>query len=132
MGVEILAQGFNQSEANNEGVSVEEIPFGERGKHGRSGGLPYDTYAEYNLNQCDHPVLEKCASQMNDIMYGTLSHSHILLVLRGLANGATWKVEDEPHMSALLNPDGAFDKHAVAYCDLDLGRVLSDGLMMEI
>ena len=58
LGVEIIARGFNQSEANHEGVSVEEMPFCERAKHCRSGGLPYETYAEYNSKQCDHMLLE--------------------------------------------------------------------------
>ena len=57
LGVEIMAPGFNQSEANHEGVSVEEMPFCERAKHGRSGG-----YAEYNLKQCDHPFLENTSA----------------------------------------------------------------------
>ena len=78
------------------------------------------------------PSPGKCFSHINDIMYGTLSHSHLLLVLNCLANGATWKVEDEPHMSHILNPDGSFDTNAVAFCDLNMGKVLNGGLMMEI
>ena len=46
LGLKIITKGFNQSEANHEGVSVEEMPFCERAKHGRSGGLPYKTYAK--------------------------------------------------------------------------------------
>ena len=57
LGVEIMATGFNQSEAIHEGVSVEEMPFSERAKHGRSGG--YEPYAEYNLKQCDRLVSER-------------------------------------------------------------------------
>ena len=42
LGLTIMATGFNESDANHEGVSVEEMPFCERAKHGRSGGLPYE------------------------------------------------------------------------------------------
>ena len=65
-------------------------------------------------------------------MYGTLSHSHLLLVLLSWLNGAEWKIEDEPNLSKLLNPDGTFNTAAVAACDEDLERVLRDGLQMEV
>ena len=72
LGVQIMATGFNGSEADHEGVCVEEVPFRERSSaNGRSSGLPDASYAEYNLLQCDHLFLEKCFSLINDIMYGT-------------------------------------------------------------
>ena len=75
---------------------------------------------------------KKCFSLINDIMYGTLSHSHLLLVLLAWANGANWNVEDEPNLCKLLNPDGSFYNAAVAACDADLERVFRDGLQMEV
>ena len=81
LGLKIITKGFNQSEANHEGVSVEEMPYGERAKHSCSDGSPYEPYADYNISKCDHLYLVKCFSYLNDIMYGTLSHSHLLLVL---------------------------------------------------
>ena len=89
-------------------------------------------YGDYNIRQCDHKYLVKCFSQLHDIMYGTLSHSHLLLVLLSWLNGAEWKIDDEPNLSKLLNPDGTFNTAAVAACDEDLGRVLRDGLQMEV
>ena len=132
LGLKILSKGFNQSEANHEGVCVEEIPYSERAKRKRSDGLPYETYADYNIRQCDHLFLDKCFSHLNDIMYGTLSHSHLLLVLLSWANGAEWKLEDEPQWRQMLNPDGTFYTAAVAACDEGLERVLRDGLDMEV
>ena len=132
LGLKILSKGFNQSEANHEGVCVEEIPYSERANHTRSDGLPYETYADYNIRQCDHLFLDKCFSYLNDIMYGTLSHSHLLLVLLSWANGAEWKLEDEPQWRQMLNPDGTFYNAAVAACDEGLDRVLRDGLDMEV
>ena len=132
LGLTIMTTGFNESEADHEGVCVEEMPFCERANHGRSGGLPYEPFAEYSLKQCDHLCLGKCFCRTNDIMYCTFSHSHLLLVLLSFANGAEWKVEDDPILSKLLNPDGSFYNAAVAACDADLDRVLRDGLVMEV
>ena len=100
LGVQIMATGFNGSEADHEGVSVEDIPFRERS----SSTSIVESYADYNIRQCDHQFLVKCFSALNDIMYGTLSHSHLLLVLLSLANGARWKVDDELNLSKLLGP----------------------------
>ena len=82
--------------------------------------------------QCDHKCLVNCFSLTNDIMYGTLSHSNLLLVLLAWLMGADWKVEYEPNMCKLLNPDGSFSSAAVAACDADLERILRDGLSMEV
>ena len=65
-------------------------------------------------------------------MYGTLSHSHLLLVLLSWANGAEWKLEDEPQWRHMLNADGTFYNAAVAGCDEGLDRVMRDGMDMEV
>ena len=132
LGLDIMSKGFNQSEANHEGVNVEEVPFGERAAHSRRIGSPYQPYSDYNNGQCDHLLLGSCFINSIDVMYGTLSHSHLLLVLLSWLNGAEWKVEDEPNVSKLLNPDGTFCKAAVAALDDDLDRVLRDGLLTEV
>ena len=120
---------------------MEETPYCERAEHSRSDGSaehsrsdgsPYEPYSDYNIRQCDHMFLAKCFLNGHEIMFGTLSHSHLLLVLLSWANGAEWKVEDEPNLSKLLNPDGSFNKAAMAACDADLERVLRDGLLMEV
>ena len=86
MGVKCMAIGLNQSEANHDGVSVEEMPSGERAKHGRSGGLAHETYAEYDLNKSKTLLVNKWLSVANDII-------DILLLLVSLASVAEWKVE---------------------------------------
>ena len=65
-------------------------------------------------------------------MYGTLSHSHLLLVLLAWANEADWNVKDDPSVMKFLNPDGSFYNAAVAACDADLERIFRDGLLMEV
>ena len=101
------------------------MPFLER----TSSSNIVESYADYNIRQCDHQFLEKCFSLINEIMYGTLSHSHLLLVLLSWLNGAEWKIDDEPNLSKLLNPDGTFNTAAVAACDEDVadGLGMSDG-----
>ena len=67
---------------------MEEVPFCKRADHSRSSGSPYESYSDYNVRNCDHQYLETCFLNALDIMYGTLSHSHLLLVLLSWANGA--------------------------------------------
>ena len=131
LGLNIMAKGFSQREANHEGVCVEEMPYCERTKQS-SGSSACEPYADYNMKQCDHQYLDKCFSAQQDIMFGTLSHSHLLLVLLSWANGAEWTLEDEPNLSKLLNPDGTFNNAAVAACDEGLERVMRDGLDMDV
>ena len=68
------------------------------------------------------PLLGTLFLNVLDVMYGTLSHSHLLLVLLAWLNGADWNVADEPNLCKLLNPDGSFCFAAVAACDADLER----------
>ncbi len=132
LGLKIFRTGFSQSEANHEGVVVEEVPFCKRAEYIRSSGSQYESYADYNLRNCDHQHLAKCFASALDIMYATLSHSHLLLVLLSWSNGADWKLEDEPTLRKLLNANGAFSDAAVTAFDDDLGRVLRNGLLMEV
>ena len=119
LGLKLLGTGFNESEANHEGVCLEEVPFNERGKE------PYESCLQYNMQKCIHPFLSKCFTPHSDVMYGTLSHSHLLLVMLTLANGGHWELPEE--WNKLLTPDASFSPAAVAACDLELGKLLKDG-----
>ena len=132
LGLKILRTGFSQSEANHEGVVVEEVPFCKRAEYIRSSGSQYESYADYNVRNCDHQYLARCFLNALGIMYATLSHSHLLLVLLSWLNGADWKLEDEPTLSKFLNANGAFCDAAVAALDDALERVLRDGVLMEV
>ena len=117
LGLNIMAKGFSQRGGNHEGICVQEMPYSERANHSRSDGSPYQPYADYNIRQCNHQFLEKCFSHSHDIMFGTLSHSHLLHVLLSWAHGAEWALEDEPNLNKLLNPNGTLNNAAVAAGD---------------
>ena len=58
LGVQIMATGFNGSDAGHEGFCVEDMPFRERS----SSTSIVESYTDYNIRQCDHQFLEKCFS----------------------------------------------------------------------
>ena len=72
--ISIFTDGFNPSDANHEGVCVQEIPSKER---------PADsiTELEHNINKCKHTPLEECFENDAEAAYSTLSHSHLLMTL---------------------------------------------------
>ena len=49
LGLNIMAKGFNQREANREGTCAQEIPYSERANHSRSDGPPFEPYADYTI-----------------------------------------------------------------------------------
>ena len=83
------------------------------------------------MRKCDHPFLSTCFTPQSDAMYGTLSHSHLLLVLLTFLNGGQWKVDGDT-LKTLLTPEGSFSPAAVAAYDFDLGKIMKDGLLMEV
>ena len=96
LGVNLLTKGFNEDEANHEGVCVQEVPPEERKHDPVVNSAPYETYAQHNARSCEHAALKTCFAHGGgkDILYGTLSHSHLLLVLLCLSTGAEWQLPD--------------------------------------
>ena len=62
--INIFTVGFNPSDANHEGVCVQDIPFKER---------PADsiTELEYNIIKCKHTLLEGCFEDDAEAAYST-------------------------------------------------------------
>ena len=111
------------------GVCVEEIPLSERTS---CAAVAADSYLQYNKKHCTHPYLATCFNEYSDVMYGTLSHSHLLLVLLSFANKGNWKLADKRKWKNALHSDGSFDAAAVAALDSELGKLMKDGLRMEV
>ena len=80
--------GLSAAEADNLGVCVQEVPVSERATLAVAGD--YETYTSYNLRKCAGTHPESCFKEGEHISYGTLSHSHLLLVLRSLTGEARW------------------------------------------
>ena len=123
----LLETGFSVDEANHEGVCVQEVPPEHRVD-------AYQTYKAFNLAHCDNVVQVACFSADSDTLYGTLSHSHLLLGLLAMGNGAQWEwparwrhVFEKGHRRC-----GMPDLTAVAALDAQLATLLRDGLYMEV
>ena len=124
LGISLLRDGFNVDEANHEGVCVQEVPMSERpAVAGRYN------YLGWNRGCCTDPRLEVCFKDQ-DTAYGTLSHSHLLLILLSFVNGAKWNVPAE--FAKLLDVNGRWDFAAVAAKDPSLAQLCQDGLRMEV
>ena len=126
-----MSTGFVQEEADHAGVCVEEIPISARDEV-KAG---YETFKCYNLRRCRGNVaLEKCFSESDDVLYGTLSHSHLLLILRAWLNGAKWDIEPKKGFPDYCGNDGRLDLTAVA--DWENARemlvCIKEGLRMEV
>ena len=130
LGMNIFDNGFNDEEANHQGVCVQEVPEGARSRG-------YMTNAAFNRAKCLGSSLEGCFPPDAEALYGTLSHSHLLLVLLSWANRLAWKSPLDSHglprgkWSQVLDKNGRLDPAAVAAYDQGY-EVLTKGLLFEV
>ena len=133
LGLNLIKAGFDYAEANHNGVAVEEF-------FGRVAAVAaHDTLkrvGEYNYQKClGSPALGQCfgSAKYGDIIAGTLSHSHLLLVLLCIKGNARWNIDDgEGNMTYPCDPSGRLDSSAVADKDGVLKKLLVEGLDMEV
>ena len=131
LGQDILRDGFNLSEAHHEGVCVQEVPGSEQAKiAAAAANNPYQSYHDYNVEKCKGPILSACYNGKLDTLYGTLSHSHLLLVLLSFKNQAVWEVNED--FKQLLGTTGAWNYELVAAKDPQLRDLCELGLEMEV
>ena len=88
LGVAIVDDGCSKEEANHEGVCVQEVPVAERKHNPMRTKEIYETYADFNRRRTKDSFLEKCFDEHADVLYGTLSHGHLLLTLLSWVNRA--------------------------------------------
>ena len=99
LGLEILRGGFSRDVAYHDGVAVQEVPPDMRSlaKDPRIRSYPdgrYMDYVTYNRDKTSIvPQLRNCFSTLSTGQYGTLAHSHLLLVLLSLAHGGEWNLD---------------------------------------
>ena len=148
LGLGVVNAGVDLAEANHNGILVEEIPqdIVHTQNIKRSGTTsPYETITEYNMKHTNSVgLLSTCfrndgALPTTTLEGGTLSHSHLLLVLRCYITGASWKYEGDGSRTRTVPPtfvypcdaDGCLDKAAVAAKQDAFQELVSAGLDME-
>ena len=129
LGNDLLDWGFSAEEADHVGVCVQEVPASELAKLAVAGA--YETYTSYNLSKCNGTQLEGCFKEEEHISYGTLSHSHLLLVLRSMISGARWDLKDGEDKPKCCK-NGKLDIDAVAAKDPTYAHYCLTGLKMEV
>ena len=133
--IEVLLAGFNQEEANHAGVCVEERSVEERSVGARAGGG--QTFREFNVfHSRKSELLSSCFQEgYDDVTYGTLSHTHIMLVLRAWLTAAKWDIPpNEERGLVYCDAEGKLSLTAVADHEnaKELVASCKDGLLMEV
>ncbi len=96
LGLKLLEVGFGEDEANHEGVCVREAHDEARRRDLVASDKSYETYTQFNITNCQHSALSTCFMPGGvDVKYGTLSHSHLLLVLLCLSTQAERKMPEK-------------------------------------
>ena len=136
LGLGILLSGFSVDEANHEGVCVQEVPAEEQGKVQVSTNDWCETYLAYNMRKTAAvAALQTVFSKAHSVAYGTLSHSHLLLILLAMSKGARWPIQEgssfEP-LKKLQDQDGKWNMAAVAARDENFKELVQSGLRMEV
>ena len=128
LGIDIHEEGEDESDANHNGVCVEDLPATEQERG-------YVSMLQHNKNKVAGTMLEVCFSSSSAI-YGTLSHSHLLLVLLSWLCGAKWNVpavavNGKKDWSRLVDREGCLLLESLPDGDI-LKKLCKDGLDMEI
>ncbi len=126
----LAKESYQREEADHNGVCVEEVPRGQA-----DGKETKEAYLAYNRSRCGGSgFLEPCFGEHEDIMYGTLSHSHLLLVLRCWLGRAKFDPTKEEEDAVPCDSGGRLHLAAVA-ADGNLAEMkwqCSHGLQMEV
>ena len=121
LGLSILSGGFSVDEANHEGVCVQEVPQEEQPSAQLFPGMKYETYLAYSQKKTESvEALATTFSKAHFIVYGTLSHSHLFLILRAMPTGAKWPIKGNGKgagLNKLQDPEGRWSVSALAAID---------------
>ena len=107
---------------------MEEIPTSEREEHPQ---LRIERYADYNKRKCNARPLLQSWLQKSDVLFGNLSHNHLLLVLLSWATSAKWDLKGADERPYFCDSNGCLDQAAVAEKDEPLEFLIKKGLFME-
>jgi hypothetical protein len=136
LGLSILSSGFSVQEANHEGVCVQEVPPEEKNSDALNKDGLYESYLAYNKKKtAGLEALITTFSKAHFIAYGTLSHSHLLLILRAMSSGAIWPIQGSSMnagLKKLQDPEGRWSSAALAAKDKNFQELVQTGLRMEV
>ena len=139
LGCKVLRDGFVLEEALSQGICVQEVPESERHRLGNLSNpmnQVYETILNYNLRKSAAvAALAQCFRSTMYCNYGTLAHSHLLLILLAFQHGAKWTIPADATfdpLRALQNAEGEWIPSAVAAFDGNYQQLLTCGLRMEI
>ena len=122
----ILKTGFEDADANHNGVCVQEYPPGSH-----PGG--YKTMLEWNKEQAaSRSDLKTCFAATRNIEYGTLSHSHLMMIFRCWLTQAQWGIKQDDLLYDYIDKAGRLDLDAVAVKDEAFTTCAREGLWMEL
>ena len=128
----VTTGGFAKEECNHAGVCVEEMPLSAVADH--KGRMSYAQFNEACSGR-DELLTGMFKAPYDDIRAGTLSHSHLSLLLRAFMVRAQWNVPDDATNGiTYCDSDGRLSITAVAAhpnCT-EMADVLSEGLVMEV
>ena len=106
LGIRLAKEGFNQEEADHQGVCVQEPPAGEVAAADATA-VAATSYLEYNKSRCQgSDVLSSCFGFDAVASFGMLSHNHLLLLLLCWLNGAQWTLTEEERKILAIGVDG--------------------------
>ena len=129
LGIHLVRWGFCQEEADHQGLAVQEAPHA----HGKPEHLRFTTW---NQEHCrGSAYLQTCFSAGGDVVYATLSHSHLLLVMLCWITGADWALDAaEEKLRKFCDSDGRLNIDAAVAGENTKELVITcrEGLMMEV
>ena len=129
--MEVVTKGFLKEDCSHVAVCVEERPAAA------VADPNHVSFSKYNHdNSMDDALLKTCfGAGFETVRYGTLSHSHLVLVLRAWLTRAQWDVpEDKINVLRFCDNGGRLDLAAVAKHPntVEMLEVLHDGIPFEV
>ena len=130
LSVDVVDEGFSKEECNYAGVAAEERP-----RHMQPSDYVHMRTFNITSSVADE-LLATCFSEpCADVRHGTLSHSHLMVVLRAYMTKAKWDVPDSKK-TGIVFCDAGGRLSITAVAEHENGRpmleVSTEGLMMEI
>ena len=134
---EIICIGFHQEEADFEGVCVKE--YSAEQQKDMKGYTSFGQNCADKARGCVKGLFDRSGG---DIFYGTLSHSHLAIILRAIEDGAKWEVPTDDltaeqinilkQKGLLENETGLLMMSAVADRDEVARKLVKEGMLFEV